>query len=306
MRSIRSRKNPTTRKVLCEYLGDNLMMKNSKASGYGVIGAVVIVSVAIASYFTGLQSPGRSQAGSQNGVLSSTLAEGSHSANDLISPDAKSTIATKQVKSSVIPATIYSQLASAIRSARDQHRTDLTTLSKYTVLGAQAAVTMEDKLAALAKRQENRAFNGAPPTVPHPIDQVSAQACLACHGEGWQASGMRASRMSHQFLAECTQCHVESQPSHQMASLFRQSNFVGLPAPTQGSRAYPGAPPQVPHTTWMRSDCQSCHGPSGPLGLRTTHPWRQECQQCHLPTSTSDQIKIDAIPGFLEPPKVID
>lgn len=282
------------------------MMNDSKASGYGVIGAVVIVSVAIAGYFTGVQSPSRSQASSQPEVMSCTLAEESHSANDLISPDSRPAIATELDPSSVIPATAYSQLASVIRSAHAQLRTDLTALSKQAVLSEQAAVTTEVKLAALAKRQENRAFNGAPPTVPHPIDQMSAQACLACHGEGWQASGMRASRMSHPFLAECTQCHVESKPSHQMASLFRQSNFVGLPAPTKGSRAYPGAPPQIPHTTWMRSDCQSCHGPSGPLGLRTTHPWRQECQQCHLPTSTSEQIKMDVMPGFLQPPKVIN
>lgn len=280
-------------------------MTDSKPTGYGTIGAVVIASVAIVGYFIGLQSPGLQKAASPMGMASSSISGGEQPASQAAASHSTTATQTQPIDSRVIPATEYLQLASIIRATENQKRTDLSSLVSNSALEPQSAASPEEKLAALAKRRENRAFNGAPPTVPHPIDQMSAQACLACHGDGWQASGLRASRMSHPFLAECTQCHVESQPTHQTASLFRQSNFVGIPAPTQGSRAYPGAPPQIPHTTWMRDDCQSCHGPSGLLGLRATHPWRQACQQCHLPTSTSEQIKIHPVPGFLEPPKVI-
>ena len=45
-----------------------------------------------------------------------------------------------------------------------------------------APVPMEVKLAALQARASRRAYDGAPPTVPHPIMQDSSAACLAC---GW-------------------------------------------------------------------------------------------------------------------------
>ncbi len=58
------------------------------------------------------------------------------------------------------------------------------------------------------------------------------------------------------------------------------NHFVGLAAPESGPRAFPGAPPQIPHATFMRTDCLSCHGDTSYRGLRTTHPWRRNCQQC--------------------------
>ncbi|HRC56557.1 MAG TPA: hypothetical protein PKU97_11575, partial [Kofleriaceae bacterium] len=67
------------------------------------------------------------------------------------------------------------------------------------------------------------------------------------------------------------------------------SAFVGLPAPGRGERAWPGAPPTIPHTTWMRERCDSCHGVWGASGLRSTHPWRQSCTQCHAPAAALDQ-----------------
>src|SRR5690606_239420 len=71
------------------------------------------------------------------------------------------------------------------------------------------AITAEAELVlrqvALAARAENRAYNGAPPTIPHPIDAREVDGCLACHGEGMVlADGLIATRMPHEHLPGCT------------------------------------------------------------------------------------------------------
>ena len=143
--------------------------------------------------------------------------------------------------------------------------------------------TAEAKAAALLERQQRRAFDGAPPVVPHPIQQGGSSGdCLACHADGVKVEGKTAPVMSHPALVSCTQCHVSSQPDVAMASLAGDNSFVGLASPGGGPRAWPGAPPRIPHMTWMREDCASCHGVTGKPGLRTTHPQRGSCTQCHV------------------------
>jgi cytochrome c-type protein NapB len=56
----------------------------------------------------------------------------------------------------------------------------------------------------------------------------------------------------------------------------------------------------VPHTTWMRNDCLSCHGRTASPGLETTHAWRKNCLQCHAPSAELDQTgvpKVDFLPS---------
>ena len=38
----------------------------------------------------------------------------------------------------------------------------------------------------------------------------------------------------------------------------------------------------MPHGTFMRTRCLSCHGEYGYPGLRTDHPRRVNCVQCHI------------------------
>ncbi|MEQ9617095.1 MAG: hypothetical protein RLN60_03575 [Phycisphaerales bacterium] len=147
----------------------------------------------------------------------------------------------------------------------------------------------ETKRAALAERETRRAYNGAPPTVPHTIDQSSSVVCVACHREGLRAEGVLAPRMPHPFYASCTQCHVSETPPPVSATMAITNTFRGAPAPFEGERAWPGAPPTIPHTTLMRDDCLSCHGFTGDPGIRTSHPWRQSCTQCHAPSAELNQ-----------------
>lgn len=162
-------------------------------------------------------------------------------------------------------------------------------------LAALTNVSEADRARALRERAARRAFDGAPPAVPHPIPQESPAACLACHGPGLVIKDKVASRMSHEPLASCTQCHVPSVgtrlPTRETALLapIAENVFAGLDAPLRGARAWPQAPPTIPHGTRMRSDCLSCHGPQGLFGLRTPHPERVSCQQCHAPGADLDQ-----------------
>lgn len=151
--------------------------------------------------------------------------------------------------------------------------------------------TEEMKQAALADRARNRAYDGAPPAIPHPVEARSAAACLACHGEGLKVGDRIASKISHAHLSNCTQCHVEQSPAGPPAPQPPAENeFVGVFRAGPGERASPGAPPTIPHHTWMRENCASCHGPVSRPGTRTTHPWLTNCTQCHAPSAALDQV----------------
>lgn len=244
----------------------------------------VIVALAIVGYFVGLQAP-----------MSPTHDTGRKATNETESNHLNAA-------TDVTPATAYSDMAKVTN--RDASSTSLTNLKSFIDPLAEIRIEPGEKQRALAARERNRAFNGAPPTIPHPINQRSADSCMACHGKGIKTTSLRVPQMSHAFLANCTQCHVESSSTQMEAFLFRMNHFVGLPAPESGPRAFAQAPPQIPHTTWMRSNCMSCHGETGLNGIRTTHPWRVNCQQCHAPSSELDQTFLVDKPVFLPRPNI--
>lgn len=247
--------------------------------------AFIVMSLAVVGYFTGLQSP----MNPSEEMSPSTLSE--HVGH------------VEESHSSGIPAaTSYSDMA--VLTATSVPHTRLDGLKSDFDLLTEVKIEPGEKAAALAMRSRNRAFNGAPPTIPHPIEQLSDASCVACHTQGIKLASLRIPQMSHNFLTNCTQCHVESAPQHMTAVQFRENSFAGLPAPDEGPRSFAGAPPQIPHSTWMRSDCMSCHGYAGLQGIRTTHPWRQNCQQCHAPSATLEQTLLASEPHFLSPPNV--
>jgi cytochrome c-type protein NapB len=155
------------------------------------------------------------------------------------------------------------------------------------------ARTEEATLSALADRAKNRAYDGAPPTIPHPIDGMrNAASCLACHGSGLKIGETVATKVSHPHFTNCVQCHTPGAPPElaKFAAVDQDNRFTGAQRSGPGSRAWPGAPPTIPHTTWMRQDCMSCHGPVSRPGLRTPHPWLANCTQCHATSAALDQV----------------
>ncbi len=142
-----------------------------------------------------------------------------------------------------------------------------------------------DRERMLEARAARRAYDGAPPTVPHPVDERAVPNCLVCHERGARIGQLRAPVMSHTMLGSCLQCHASGPEFHgspvptplaPALNAFAPQPFGGL-----GARAWTGAPPTRPHTAAMRSNCGSCHGVAGDPGLRTSHPERQNCEQCH-------------------------
>ena len=156
-----------------------------------------------------------------------------------------------------------------------------------------------DKAQDLAARAARRAYDGAPPTIPHAVGQGGAPECLACHDEGLRIREATAPMMPHRELSSCTQCHVVEQSPVPGAPTLADprgvpNSFVGLASPVAGP-SWSMAPPQIPHPTGMREACLSCHGPLGASAMRSTHPSRESCTQCHTPSAA-----LELRPGFGE------
>lgn len=151
--------------------------------------------------------------------------------------------------------------------------------------------TEAERAAVITARAGRRAYDGAPPTIPHEVKQKDFPDCLACHAEGTKVAGKRAPRMSHARYDNCTQCHVPSTAPAPLPppAAAVENEFAGLASPGRGTRAWPGAPPTIPHPTLMRSECSSCHGTGGPNGIRSTHPYRASCTQCHVESAALNQ-----------------
>ncbi len=127
-----------------------------------------------------------------------------------------------------------------------------------------------------------RAYPGAPPVIPHAIDEGDAggRLCLACHGDGGWAPRFEAYApvTPHPELISCRQCHVPQagRPAFQATGWETTG-----PPPLRGA-AMPGSPPPIPHALQMRENCRACHaGPAAVDEFRTSHPERVTCRQCH-------------------------
>ncbi len=136
------------------------------------------------------------------------------------------------------------------------------------------------------ERALGRAYDGAPPTIPH---DAAIGACATCHdADGTAIAGVGVAPASPHpaesmagAMQRCRQCHVPAATG----ALLVASRFTGLAqGPWRGSRAMPGAPPTIPHPLQLRGECLSCHaGPGARAEIRTTHPERVRCRQCHVP-----------------------
>ncbi len=142
---------------------------------------------------------------------------------------------------------------------------------------------------AATVRAERRAYDGAPPTIPH--DDFGAS-CSACHdaqgipveGVGYAPASPHAATTETGETTRCRQCHVFVIDD----GLFVSNNFAGLQQDLRpGGRLNPIAPPTIPHRTLMRSNCVACHaGPGAREDIVTSHPERARCRQCHVPETT--------------------
>lgn len=158
----------------------------------------------------------------------------------------------------------------------------------------------------LATFRALRAYDGAPPRVPHGLttEEFRTTRCKTCHERGGYAMRFQAYApvTPHPQLGNCLQCHLTDDavvgaalPANNPDGLCRQCHNPGA-APVTRLYADWGAaeravsihvsgetPPVIPHDLEMRADCLACHaGPGAVEEIRTRHPERTNCRQCHL------------------------
>lgn len=135
-------------------------------------------------------------------------------------------------------------------------------------------------------RALRRAYDGAPPVIPHAPFGVD---CASCHNErgievpgvGFAPPSPHAKTSGLSEISRCEQCHVQRTTE----ALFAENGLVAMAQDLRrGSRLYDGAPPVIPHRVFMRENCQACHaGAAAREEIRCSHPERARCQQCHVP-----------------------
>ena len=131
---------------------------------------------------------------------------------------------------------------------------------------------------------DNRAFHGAPPSIPHPIVNeltMGDKSCLKCHENGGYVAKFKAFTpvVPHPEKVNCRQCHVPQKTK----GLFKATNGKGFPTPSINNEAFVGGPPVIPHQIQLHENCLACHaGPSAPIEIRVLHPERSNCRQCHV------------------------
>ena len=177
------------------------------------------------------------------------------------------------------------------RSPRTRVRLTPALAAVASLCAAMAAGCGGDEIAGAVSRSTEqralgRAYDGAPPTIPH---DVGSGSCVTCHdadgsviaGVGVAPASPHGESAASGAMRRCRQCHVPVT----VEAAFVVSRFTGLrQGPWRGQRATPGAPPTIPHTLQLRGECLTCHaGPGARAEIRTTHPERVRCRQCHVP-----------------------
>ncbi len=77
------------------------------------------------------------------------------------------------------------------------------------------------------KTQKLQAYRGAPPTIPHDVQELGRKKCLSCHFQGLDLGikGGEAYKTPHPERSNCLQCHLPQKK----VDLFHENRFVPLP-----------------------------------------------------------------------------
>ncbi|MCA9270383.1 MAG: hypothetical protein KDA41_18000 [Planctomycetales bacterium] len=161
------------------------------------------------------------------------------------------------------------------------------------------AAAPQATLTASSERAARRAYDGAPPVIPHARLGAS---CVECHTQtgkavperGFAPANPHAATAGLGAAASCLQCHLFKNDD----GLFAENDFQGQAQVfVGGERLYPHAPPVMPHRAFMRENCNACHsGPSARPEIRCSHPDRVNCRQCHVESTDRSSVSIASQP----------
>jgi cytochrome c-type protein NapB len=151
-------------------------------------------------------------------------------------------------------------------------------------------LNMPESQRSLATYHDNRAYPGAPPSIPHPLlsaQGIGGKNCLQCHQNGGYTPQFQAYApvTPHPEWLSCLSCHVPVLSKQR----FVETNWEKPAPPRLGARALVEAPLVMPHGLQGRENCLACHaGPAAPKEIRVTHPERVNCRQCHVAPVTEE------------------
>ncbi len=157
----------------------------------------------------------------------------------------------------------------------------------------------------LAAFYARRAYAGAPPLVPHPVDPTfnRTQDCNVCHEKGGYTPKFNAyvPVTPHPEYVNCLQCHAQTSDYRGVeaaTATFVDEDWMSVRPPALRRPALPGNPPAIPHELQLRDQCLSCHaGPAAVADVRTSHPERVNCQQCHVRPQTQGLFSREGTDG---------
>ena len=94
---------------------------------------------------------------------------------------------------------------------------------------------------SFVQRSLRRAYAGAPPVIPHAVNQLGFDSCISCHGESVSIGGKEARPLPHPYLENCLQCHGTRAPDLLGAIAEPANTFVGSVSPSRND----GPPPTL-------------------------------------------------------------
>ncbi|MES0491687.1 MAG: nitrate reductase cytochrome c-type subunit [Leptospirales bacterium] len=151
------------------------------------------------------------------------------------------------------------------------------------------------------KRNILRAYDGAPPQVPHSTTQTAYRRCLVCHEKGFTLKNEQTEGIAdrvvgpivpHPTWLNCVQCHVPQNTDEQFVeNTFEPFRITSKKAPVDPSvdpAENAGPPPRMPHAKQNRENCKVCHASeTGSLAIKSPHGEREGCEYCHVESESA-------------------
>jgi len=140
------------------------------------------------------------------------------------------------------------------------------------------------------KRESLRAYEGAPPVIPHSINRTTSDYCLVCHEKGviFEAEAVvmnqknaQAKITPHPQWVNCIQCHGLRIDD----SKFRKNKFMPYritSTPFTKTKDNEGTPPAMPHMLQNHDNCIVCHlSKTAYATIIPEHGETEGCPLCH-------------------------
>ena len=189
----------------------------------------------------------------------------------------------------------------SFETSKEEAYTPLNTYNSFYIISSEKGVFERSNLAldylnmpeddkyrrSLNTYYNNRAYHGAPPSIPHEVEndlKMGDKSCLKCHENGGFVNKYKAYApvAPHPTFVNCRQCHVPLKTN----SVFVATNWEKIAIPDLNNAALDGSPPVIPHQLQLHENCLACHaGPAAPIEIKVNHPERINCRQCHVPNN---------------------